>query len=181
MCAVLTESRGGAIQVTTGGRLARLHGRPHIWWHHHHDTCSEGLGHMVKVTVVGHVQLLTPDPRLVHRRPGLRHHRHGGRPDRGATEHRGARDDDPGPDPAHTPIPLPTPTPEPTPTPDPSAAADPDAHARAHPLAHAVLRTPGGELLRGPRLPRRPKADKRAGTAPSSPSPITPRRPRCAR
>ena len=145
MCAVMTESRGGAITVTPADVAVDCYNEDD-WYHHHHHhegLCTEGLGHMIEVTVVGHVQLLTPllasftggqafdttatATAQIAIRPSIA----------GDTA-------TPAPTPGFTPIPLPTPTP------DPSAPPTPDAHRRAHPLAHPVLRTPGGQLLGEP-------------------------------
>ena len=128
MCAVMTESRGGAIAVTPADVAVECY-NDDDWYHHHHHhegLCTEGLGHMIEVTVVGHVQLLTPllasftggqafdttatATAQIAIRPSIA----GG----SAT---------PAPTPGFTPIPLPTPTPDPSapPTPEPTAAPTP--------------------------------------------------------
>ena len=127
MCAVLTESRGGAIAVTPTDVAVDCyddHDAFHVRHHHHEGTCTEGLGHMIQVTVVGHVQLLTPllapftggqafdTTATASAQIAVRPNISGDTPT-------------PAPTPGWTPPPLPTPTPVPTPTPDPSATPAP--------------------------------------------------------
>lgn len=129
MCAVLTESRGGAIAVTPADVAVDCYDDHDLDHHHHHHhehdvTCTEGLGHMIQVTVVGHVQLLTPllasftggqafdTTAMASAQIAVRPNISGDTPT-------------PAPTAGWTPPPLPTPTPAPTPTPDPSAPPAP--------------------------------------------------------
>jgi TadE-like protein/PKD domain len=129
MCAVLTESRGGAIGIAPADVTVDCYDDLdvlHVHHHHHEGTCTEGLGHMIVVTIVGHVQLLTPllasftggqsfdttatAAAQISVRPNIS----------GVTS-------TPAPTPGFTPLPLPTPTPDPSapPTPEPTAAPTP--------------------------------------------------------
>ena len=127
MCAVLTESRGGAVAVAPADVAVDCYNDQdvyHVHHHHHEGLCTEGLGHMIVVTVVGHVQLLTP---LLASFTG------GQAFDTTATASAqiavqpsiSGDTPTPAPTPGWTPLPLPTPTPAPTPTPDPSATPAP--------------------------------------------------------
>ena len=162
MCAVLTESSGGAIAITpTDVTVDCYNEQDTVHRHHHEGTCTEGLGHMVVVTVVGHVQLLTPMLASFIGGQAIRHDRDRHRPDRRAAEHRG-RHGDPGAD---------TDAFTPHPHADAHAGADADADprprpptpdARAHPGADAVLRPSGRRLLGGP-VPASAEAEGQTG------------------
>jgi Flp pilus assembly protein TadG len=127
MCAVLTESGGGAIGIAPTDVAVDCyddHDEHHVHHHHHEGTCTEGLGQMIQVTVVGHVQLLTPllapftggqafdTTATAAAQIAVRPNISGDTPT-------------PAPTPGWTPPPRPTPTPAPTPTPDPSATPVP--------------------------------------------------------
>ena len=112
MCAVLTESQGSMVAITAADVAMTCSPSP----------CAEALGNEVHVTVVAHIQLLTPllapftggqsfdtsatAAAQIAVRPNIL----------GAT---------PTPSASPTPTPVPTPTPSPTPTPDPSATPTP--------------------------------------------------------
>lgn len=110
MCAVLTESGGSSVGVTPADVTMTCSPSP----------CAEALGNQVRVTVVAHVQLLTP---LLAPFTG------GQAFDTAATASAqlvvrpsvaGAS-----PTPSPLPVPTPTPTPAPTPTPTPGPSSSP--------------------------------------------------------
>ena len=182
MCAVLTESGGGAIGITPTDVAVDCYDDhddlprppPPPRGHLHRGPRADDPGDRRRARPAA-----DPAARPVHRGPGVRHDRHGSRPDRGAAEHLGRHADARRrpragrrrPSPRRRPRPRPRPTRPPRPPRRPLPRPPPRPPRSAHP------RWPTSPWTRS----RGPAPRGRKATEPCSPSPTSPPRRRSAR